>query len=78
MSSLPLIGTRAKYSTSSIPTLIVSHIQAPMHLVNSVETHGLKSFIDLSEQLRKKYVGQTVLMHAVLEFELPTGTVGND
>lgn len=83
MSSLPMIGARAKYSTSSILTLIVSHIHAPMHCitihhVNPLEGHSLKSFIDLSEQLRQKYVGQAVLMHAALGFEVPTGIVGSD
>ena len=79
MSSLPLIDMRAKNSTLSNPTLIVSHIQGPMHCiithhVNPLES--LKSFIDLSEQLRQKHTGQAVLMHAAWGFELPTGTVG--
>lgn len=35
-----------------------------------------KSFIDLSEQLRQKYIGQAAVVHAAESLELPTGTVG--
>lgn len=35
----------------------------------------LKSFIDLSEQLRQKYIRQAALVHAAEGLELPTGTV---
>lgn len=41
--------------------------------VNTLES--LKSFIDLSEQLRQKYIGQAALAHAAEGFELPRGMV---
>lgn len=44
-----------------------------IHHVNPSES--LESFIDLSEELRQKYVGQAVLMHAVWGLELPRGIV---
>lgn len=64
MSSLPLIGTKARNSTSSIPTLIACRIQAIMHCktthhVNSMESHSLKSFIDLSELQWQKNAGKS-------------------
>lgn len=77
--SLPLIDMRAKNSMFSNPTLIVSHIRGPMHCVITQHVNPLesfKSFIDLSEQLRQKHIGQAVLMHTAWGFELPTGTVG--
>lgn len=43
------------------------------HHVNTLES--LKSFIDLSEQLRQKYIGQAALAHAAKGLELPTGMV---
>lgn len=81
MSSVPLIDTRARNNTSSNPTLIVSHIGGPLHCVTTHHVNppgSFKSFIDLSELLRLKYVGQAVLMHAARSSELPSGTVGSD
>lgn len=54
--------------------MLVGHIQRSMHgeTTNHVNPLGsLKSFIDLSEQLRQKYVGQAVLKHAARSLELP-------
>lgn len=70
----PWLALRPKIAHQEI---LVSHIQGSMHgiTIHHVNTlESLKSFIDLSEQLRQKYIGQAVL-HAARGLELPTGIV---
>ena len=84
MSSLPLIETRPKIAHQAFLHYLLVIFKSHICIIGctlvynhtpceSLERHGLKSFIDLSEQLRQKYVGQAALMHAAVALSSPQG-----